>query len=77
MTGPQILMQTSLGDLTLQLDEVRAPQSVAHFLKPVRAGFCNGTAIYRVQKDFVVDGQLGSATRKGRGWIPAGAAGSQ
>jgi peptidyl-prolyl cis-trans isomerase A (cyclophilin A)/peptidyl-prolyl cis-trans isomerase B (cyclophilin B) len=70
MTGPQILMETSLGNLTLQLDEVRAPQSVAHFLKLVRANFYNGTAVYRVQKDFVV--QMGSwgADGKGRGWNP-------
>jgi cyclophilin family peptidyl-prolyl cis-trans isomerase len=70
MTGPQLLMETSLGDLTLQLDEMRAPQSVAHILKLVRAGFYNGTAIYRVQKDFVV--QMGSwgADGKGRGWNP-------
>jgi cyclophilin family peptidyl-prolyl cis-trans isomerase len=70
MTGPQLLLQTSAGDLTLQLDNVRAPQSVAHILKLVRAGFYNGTAIYRVQKDFVV--QMGSwgADGKGRGWNP-------
>ena len=70
MTGPQLLIQTSLGDLTLQLDSARAPQSVAHILKLARAGFYNGTAIYRVQKDFVA--QMGSwgADGKGRGWNP-------
>jgi cyclophilin family peptidyl-prolyl cis-trans isomerase len=70
MTGPQLLIQTSLGDLTLQLDAVRAPQSVAHILKLARANYYNGTVIYRVQKDFVV--QMGSwgADGKGRGWNP-------
>ena len=70
MTGPQLLIQTSLGDIVLQLDDVRAPQSVAHILRLARAGFYNGTAIYRVQKDFVV--QMGSwgADGKGRGWEP-------
>jgi cyclophilin family peptidyl-prolyl cis-trans isomerase len=70
MTGPQLLIQTSMGDITLQLDNVRAPQSVAHILKLARAGYYNGTAIYRVQKDFVV--QMGSwgADGKGRGWTP-------
>ena len=70
MTGPQLLIQTSLGDVTLQLDSMRAPQSVAHILKLARAGFYNGTSIYRVQKDFVV--QMGSwgADGKGRGWNP-------
>ncbi len=70
MTGPQVLIRTSLGDITLQLDDVRAPRSVAHFVKLVRAGFYDGTAIYRVQKDFVL--QMGSwgADGKGRGWNP-------
>ncbi len=70
MTGPQLLIQTSLGDIVLQLDDVRAPQSVAHILRLARAGFYNGTAIYRVQKDFVI--QMGSwgADGKGRGWEP-------
>jgi cyclophilin family peptidyl-prolyl cis-trans isomerase len=70
MTGPQLLLQTSLGDITLQLDNVRAPQSVAHILRLVRAGFYNGTSIYRVDKNFVV--QMGSwgADGKGRGWNP-------
>ncbi len=70
MTGPQLLLQTSAGDITLQLDDVRAPRSVAHILKLVRAGFYNGTAIYRVEKNFVV--QMGSwdAQGKGRGWNP-------
>ncbi len=70
MSGPQLLIQTSLGDIVLQLDNVRSPQSVAHILRLARAGFYNGTAIYRVQKDFVV--QMGSwgADGKGRGWNP-------
>jgi cyclophilin family peptidyl-prolyl cis-trans isomerase len=70
MTGPQLLLQTSLGDIILQLDNVRAPQSVAHILRLVRARFYDGTAIYRVQKDFVI--QMGSwgADGKGRGWNP-------
>jgi peptidyl-prolyl cis-trans isomerase B (cyclophilin B) len=70
MTGPQVLIRTNLGDITLQLDDVRAPRSVAHMLKLVRAGFYDGTSIYRVQKDFVL--QMGSwgADGKGRGWNP-------
>jgi cyclophilin family peptidyl-prolyl cis-trans isomerase len=70
MTGPQLLIQTSLGDIVLQLDSARAPQSVAHVLRLARAGFYNGTAIYRVEKDFIV--QMGSwgADGKGRGWNP-------
>jgi peptidyl-prolyl cis-trans isomerase B (cyclophilin B) len=70
MTGPQLLIQTSMGNIVLQLDSARAPQSVAHILRLARAGFYNGTSIYRVEKDFVV--QMGSwgADGKGRGWEP-------
>jgi peptidyl-prolyl cis-trans isomerase A (cyclophilin A) len=70
MTGPQLLIQTSVGDITLQLDDERAPKSVAHILKQTRAGFYNGTSIYRVDKNFVL--QMGSwgADGKGRGWNP-------
>jgi cyclophilin family peptidyl-prolyl cis-trans isomerase len=70
MTGPQLLIQTNLGDIVLQLDSARAPQSVAHILRLARAGFYNGTCVYRVEKDFIT--QLGSwdAEGKGRGWEP-------
>jgi cyclophilin family peptidyl-prolyl cis-trans isomerase len=68
MTGPQVLIQTTMGDIVLQLDSVRAPQSVAHILRQVRSGFYNNSIIYRVEKDFVI--QMGSwdAKGQGRGW---------
>jgi cyclophilin family peptidyl-prolyl cis-trans isomerase len=70
MTGPQLLVQTSMGAFTLQLDNVRSPQSVAHILRLTRAGHYNGTSIYRVEKNFVI--QMGSwlANGEGRGWVP-------
>jgi cyclophilin family peptidyl-prolyl cis-trans isomerase len=68
MTGPQVLIQTTMGDIVLQLDSVRAPQSVAHILRQVRSGFYDNSIIYRVEKDFVI--QMGSwgADGKGHGW---------
>ena len=70
MTGPKLLIATTMGDIVLQLDNVRAPESVAHILRMARMGFYNGSAIYRVEKDFVI--QLGSwsADGKGKGWQP-------
>jgi cyclophilin family peptidyl-prolyl cis-trans isomerase len=70
MTGPQLLIQTSMGDIVLQLDSQRAPQSVAHILRLARMGFYNGSCIYRVEKDFVI--QMGSwdANGNGHGWTP-------
>ena len=66
MTGPQILISTSMGDITLQLESVRAPKSVASVLRYVRDRHYNGTVVYRVVKGFAI--QMGSwdADVKGR-----------
>ena len=66
MTGPQLLISTAMGDITLQLDSVRAPKSVASVLRYVKDGHYNGTVVYRVVKGFAI--QMGSwdANLKGR-----------
>jgi cyclophilin family peptidyl-prolyl cis-trans isomerase len=58
MTGPRILISTSMGDITLQLDAVRAPKSVANVLRYVKEKHYDNTAFYRVAKGFVI--QMGS-----------------
>jgi cyclophilin family peptidyl-prolyl cis-trans isomerase len=65
MTGPRILIATSMGDITNQLDEVRAPKSVANVLSYVREKHYDNTAFYRVAKGFVI--QMGSFDAKGKG----------
>jgi cyclophilin family peptidyl-prolyl cis-trans isomerase len=72
MTGPKLLISTSMGDITLQLDAQRAPKSVANVLRYVREKHYDGTAVYRVVKGFVI--QMGSfaAHNKGRGVDPGG-----
>jgi len=65
MTGPKILISTSMGDITLQLDSQRAPKSVANVLRYVREKHYDGTAMYRVVKGFV--DQMGSFDAKGQG----------
>ena len=59
-----------MGDITLQLDDQRAPRSVASILGFVKAKHYDGTVVYRVAKGFVI--QLGSfeAHNKGRGFFP-------
>lgn len=66
MTGPQILISTAMGDITVQLDAVRAPKSVASVLRYVKDRHYNGTVVYRVVKGFAI--QMGSwdANVKGR-----------
>jgi len=70
MTGPRILISTSMGDITLQLDSVRAPKSVANILRYVKKKHYDNTSFYRVVKGFVI--QMGSwdADGKGRSIIP-------
>ena len=71
MTGPRVLISTSMGDITLQLDSVRAPKSVASLLRYVKEKHFDGTCFYRVAKGFVI--QMGSfdANGKGAAFIPA------
>jgi cyclophilin family peptidyl-prolyl cis-trans isomerase len=70
MTGPRILISTSMGDITLQLDSARAPKSVANILRYVKEKHYDNSAFYRVAKGFVI--QMGSfdANGKGRGIHP-------
>lgn len=66
MEGPRLLISTSMGYITVQLDAVHAPKSVANILRYVREGHYDGTCFYRVAKGFVI--QMGSwtADMKGR-----------
>lgn len=70
MTGPRLLIATAMGDIVLQLDQVRAPKSVAAILGYVKRKHYDGTVVYRVAKGFVI--QMGSweAGLKGRGVRP-------
>ena len=74
MTGPRILISTSTGDITIQLDQVRAPKSVANILRYVKEKHYDNTAFYRVAHGFVI--QMGSfdANGKPRGIHPGGVA---
>src|SRR5258708_19944052 len=64
MTGPRLLIATSMGDITLQLDSVRAPKSVANILRYVKEKHYDNTAFYRVAKSFVI--QMGSWDAAGK-----------
>jgi cyclophilin family peptidyl-prolyl cis-trans isomerase len=52
----QVKVETSAGDFVLQLDEVRAPLTVANFLKYINDGFYDGTIFHRVVNGFVIQG---------------------
>src|SRR5260370_18314435 len=54
--SPQILVGTSLGSFTIELNAERAPLTVAHFLKYVDQGQYSGTTFHRVVANFVIQG---------------------
>jgi cyclophilin family peptidyl-prolyl cis-trans isomerase len=49
-------VDTSLGSFVIQLDEARAPLTVANFLAYVKAGHYDGLVFHRVVDGFVVQG---------------------
>jgi peptidyl-prolyl cis-trans isomerase B (cyclophilin B) len=52
----RVRLQTSFGDITLQLDADKAPLTVANFLDYVRRGHYDGTIFHRVIDGFMVQG---------------------
>lgn len=52
----QVLIDTNYGKITVELDEVKAPKSVANFLAYVDAKHYDGTIFHRVIKDFMIQG---------------------
>ncbi len=55
-TPSYVRIQTSQGDILIELDSASAPKSVENFLTYVREGGYNGTIFHRVIGDFVVQG---------------------
>lgn len=53
---PHVLLATSMGDMIVKLDRVKAPNTVANFMSYVDAGFYDGTIFHRVIIDFVIQG---------------------
>jgi peptidyl-prolyl cis-trans isomerase B (cyclophilin B) len=51
-----VQMQTSAGSFRIELDDTKAPESVANFLRYVQAGHYDGTVFHRVIKGFMVQG---------------------
>ena len=56
MSNPMVLMETSSGDILLELFEDKAPVTVANFLRYVDEEFYNYTIFHRVLKDFMIQG---------------------
>ncbi|WP_455204560.1 peptidylprolyl isomerase [Kaarinaea lacus] len=54
--APRVLLQTNMGNITLELNSEKAPASVANFLSYVNEGFYNGTVFHRVIDGFMIQG---------------------
>ncbi len=52
----QVLLKTNKGDITLELDAAKAPETVKNFIKYVQDGQYDGTIFHRVIPNFMVQG---------------------
>jgi peptidyl-prolyl cis-trans isomerase B (cyclophilin B) len=55
-TNPVVRMETSLGDITLELNAEKAPVSAANFLSYAKEGHYDGTIFHRVIDGFMIQG---------------------
>lgn len=53
---PYVKLETSEGDIVLELDGRRAPITVTNFLKLVDSGYFDGTIFHRVIPNFMIQG---------------------
>ena len=55
-TSPRIKLETSMGDIVIELDAAKAPKTAANFVDYVKDGFYNGTVFHRVMDGFMIQG---------------------
>jgi cyclophilin family peptidyl-prolyl cis-trans isomerase len=61
-----VLLRTSLGDITLEMDPELAPEHVRNFLKLVESRWYDHTAFHRIIPGFVIQGGVGSTRADGK-----------
>ena len=54
--GILVVIDTTYGEIKVELDDAKAPISVKNFLAYADKGFYNGTIFHRVIKDFMIQG---------------------
>jgi len=52
----KVRLDTSMGEIVIELDAAKAPKSAANFLEYVKAGHYDGTIFHRVIPDFMIQG---------------------
>ena len=53
---PQVSLKTTMGEIVVELDQQKAPKSVANFLQYVKSGHYKGTVFHRVINGFMIQG---------------------
>lgn len=61
------LMSTNMGDITIELDAVKAPNTVNNFVTLARYHYYDGTPFHRIVSDFVIQGGDAVGPRLGVG----------
>jgi cyclophilin family peptidyl-prolyl cis-trans isomerase len=54
--NPQVLLETSMGNITLELFPEKAPITVRNFLSYVKDGYYDGLIFHRIIKTFMIQG---------------------
>ena len=54
--GPRVTLNTSQGEIVIELNQEQAPATTANFLEYVDAGFYDGTVFHRVIRGFMIQG---------------------
>jgi cyclophilin family peptidyl-prolyl cis-trans isomerase len=54
--NPKVKIETTLGDITIELDATKAPTSTENFISYVKDGFYDGTIFHRVIPNFMIQG---------------------
>ncbi len=67
----QVKMETNYGDIILELNQEKAPQTVDNFLKYTKSNFYNGTIFHRVIDGFMVQGGGLTETMQKKQTLPA------
>jgi len=68
----KVKLSTNHGDIVLQLDAEKAPQTTANFVQYVKEGHYDGTVFHRVIKGFMIQGggfEAGMSQKKTRASI--------
>ena len=63
--NPHVVLQTTQGDIELELFPDVAPKAVENFTTHIKDGYYNGIAFHRIIKNFMIQG--GDPTESGRG----------